>query len=753
MTEDLTQFTSRAQVKAARAEAARRARRRPAVPASVGGAVGDDRSEDGVGVARSSEEVTAARRSHSGTALRGDIEGLRAIAVGTVLLYHLGLPWLPGGFVGVDVFFVISGFLITSLLLRESTKTGTVSISDFYARRARRLLPAASTVLLFTAVVGWFVLPRAARGDLATDVVASTFYVVNWALANRSVDYLAEDSAPSPLQHYWSLSVEEQYYVVWPLMILVGLFLARRARLKAKPVLAAMLAATALASFGHSVLHTRAEPATAYFWTTTRVWELAIGALLAFLVVRLHGLGRWAAQALALAGLVLIGWSAVVLTSKSPWPGHLALLPTLGAAAIIAAGCSSRFGQRTAVARLLSLPPMTWIGGLSYAIYLWHWPLIILAKTRWPAISWPGLAAIGLLSLALAWVTKHVIEDPIRFNRALAARAVRGIAFGLAAMLVTGLSGYAVRRTVPVYDRGAATAGSRGLVADPGAKEWTVRADPQAVFTTSGRVTPDPALAPKDVPSYYADDCQVKPGDSQVRTRCSYGDPKAEKVIAIAGDSKMGQWFPAFKAIAKAEGWRLDLYLKSSCTFTSSGAKEDCNAFGRSAVAAMRKRPPDILVTSQGSGGRGDRVDGMVDVLSQVQQMGTKVVVLADNPTPPSSKVYDCVDAHPGDYLACAFPATDGAREGSGTPALTAAAKGVGVPVLDLNPWMCPERSDVCPAVIDGTLLYRQGTHITASYARTLTPMIYRYLARLGLTKRTPQDITLDDVPTGSDAT
>ena len=289
---------------------------------------------------RQSEEVTAARRSHAGTALRGDIEGLRAIAVGTVLLYHLGLPWLPGGFVGVDVFFVISGFLITSLLLRESTKTGTVSISDFYARRARRLLPAASTVLLFTAVVGWFVLPRAARGDLATDVVASTFYVVNWALANRSVDYLAEDSAPSPLQHYWSLSVEEQYYVVWPLMILVGLFLARRARLKAKPVLAAMLAATALASFVHSVLHTRAEPATAYFWTTTRVWELAIGALLAFLVVRLHGLGRWAAQALALAGLVLIGWSAVVLTSKSPWPGHLALLPTLGAAAIIAAAPS-----------------------------------------------------------------------------------------------------------------------------------------------------------------------------------------------------------------------------------------------------------------------------------------------------------------------------------------------------------------------------------------------------------------------------
>ncbi|MGO1167995.1 MAG: acyltransferase family protein, partial [Janibacter sp.] len=344
--------------------------------------------------------------------LRGDIEGLRAVAVGTVLIYHVGIPFMPGGFVGVDIFFVISGFLITSLLLREATRSGRISIADFYARRARRLLPAASVVLIFTAILGWFILPGQDRGNLGTDVMAATFYVINWALAYRSVDYLAEDAAPSLLQHYWSLSVEEQFYVVWPLIIIVGLFIAKRTRLRPKPLLFGLLGLIAAASLAYSVVHTASDPATAYFYSTTRIWELAIGALLAFLVVRLASLPRGIAELLAGVGLLLVLWSAFFLDGKTPWPGAWALAPTVGAALIIAAGCAS---QSTITARLLSLKPMVWIGGLSYAIYLWHWPLITMAKVAYPDVRIRHLVVLGLLSIALAWMTKHLVEDPIRF--------------------------------------------------------------------------------------------------------------------------------------------------------------------------------------------------------------------------------------------------------------------------------------------------------------------------------------------------
>ncbi|MBA4085469.1 MAG: acyltransferase [Kytococcus sp.] len=482
--------------------------------------------------------------------LRGDIEGLRAVAVGTVLLYHVGIPFIPGGFVGVDIFFVISGFLITSLLLREAVRTGGISIGDFYARRARRLLPAASVVLLFTAVAGWLVLPGPDRLNLGTDVIAATFYVINWALALRSVDYLAEDAAPSALQHYWSLSVEEQFYVVWPLIIIAGLFLARRTRMRPKPLLFGILGIIAAASLVYSVLHTRSDPATAYFYTTTRVWELAIGALLAFLVLRLTALPRLAAELLGGVGLLMILWSAFFLTSKTPWPGSWALVPTLGAACIIAAGCST---QATATARLLSLKPMVWIGGLSYAIYLWHWPLITLAQSAYPEVRIRHLVVLGIVSIVLAWLTKHLVEDPIRFHPGLSAKASRGLLFGLASMIVTALVGTAVWATVPKLDENAKVTGATSLVANPESDDWTIREDLDQVVTNSGAVTPDPAVAPEDVPSYYDDDCQVQPGDSAVDTSCVYGAEDGDKTIAMLGDSKMGQWFPAVESIAGSE--------------------------------------------------------------------------------------------------------------------------------------------------------------------------------------------------------
>ncbi|MFX4286811.1 acyltransferase family protein [Janibacter sp. G349] len=691
----------------------------------------------------------AAAEAHHGAKgkknLRGDIEGLRAVAVGTVLIYHVGIPFLPGGFVGVDIFFVISGFLITSLLLRETVKTGTISIADFYARRARRLLPAASVVLIVTALLGWALLPGPDRLNLGADVIAATFYVINWALALRSVDYLAEDAAPSALQHYWSLSVEEQFYVVWPLIIIVGLMVARRTRMRPKPLLFGVLAVIAAASLVYSVLHTKSDPATAYFYTTTRVWELAIGALLAFLVLRLTRLPRLAAELLAGAGLLLVLWSAFFLTSKTPWPSAWALAPTVGAALIIAAGCAT---QATATARLLSLKPMVWIGGISYAIYLWHWPLITIAKTAWPEVRIRHLVLIGIVSVVLAWLTKHLVEDPVRFHPGLSAKASRGLLFGLASMIVTALVGTAVWATVPKLDEDAKVPGATALVADPSSDVWKVREDASKVFASSGTTTPDPAVAPEDVPRYYDDDCQVQPGDADVDTSCVYGKTDGDQTIAMLGDSKMGQWFPAVEAIAHDEGWRVELYLKSACSFTYDGARSDCEEFGRNANKHFDEEgAPDVALVSGGAGSSPSLRKGMTEAISELKAKGTKVVVLSDSPRPGKEQVYTCVEEHPDDFSTCAFPADeDNGRKGRGTKALQESATAADVPFVDLNEWICPPGKE-CPPVIGDSLVYRQGSHVTATYIRTLTPMLYRALAAEDLTSKNSDEISVKDIP------
>ena len=419
-------------------------------------------------------------------------------------------------------------------------------------------------------------------------------------------------------------------------------------------------------------------------------------------------------------------------------------MPTVGAALIIAAGCST---QRTVTARLLSLKPMVWIGGLSYAIYLWHWPLITLAQQAYPDVRLRHLALLGVLSVVLAWLTKHLVEDPIRFHPGLSAKASRGLLFGLSSMVVTTLVGTAVWASVPKLDENAKVAGATSLVADPGSDSWTVRKDAESLYTSSGAVTPDPAVAAEDVPAYYDDDCQVQPGDSEVDTSCVYGDKGGTKTVAMLGDSKMGQWFPAVESIARSEGWRLELYLKSTCAFTYAGAKPDCEDFGRNVSKHFEDEgAPDIALVSQGSASSDDLRGGIADAIKDLQAQGTEVVVVSDSPRPDQGQVYSCVEEHPDDYSACDFPAKDKGRKGTGTKALTAAAEETKAPFVDLNEWICPP-GEVCPPVIDGALVYRQGSHITASYIRSLTPMLYRALAAEELTQRQAGQITVDDIP------
>lgn len=686
-------------------------------------------------------EPGAAPAPNGRTRLRRDIEGLRAVAVGTVLLYHASSSLLPGGFVGVDVFFVISGFLITSLLLREAARDGRISLVDFYARRARRLLPAASLVLVVTALAGWALLPRSAHADLATDVASATVYAVNWTLAARSVDYLAEAATPSAVQHYWSLSVEEQYYVVWPLLMLVVLALTRRRRGGVERWFLATAATVLGVSFLLGVLRTASDPAAAYFTSHTRVWELAVGSVLACLAAPAARMSRAAAEVLAAAGLGAIVVAALTLDSATPWPGVAALLPTLGAAAVIGAGCAH---PASWAGRLLGFGPLVWLGGLSYAVYLWHWPLLVIGGSVWDLGTWSSLG-LALLAVPLAWLTRHLVEDPVRFHRGLVARPGRALAAGGAAMALCLVVAGLLWAGAPRLD-GATGRGATALVAEPSADRWEVVDHPARFFTRRGPLTPDPAVATEDVPAYYDDDCQLGPGDTEVRP-CEYGDTDGTTTVALLGDSKMGQWFTAFDAIAREEGWRLQLRLKSACSFTLQGLEEDCAPYARNVLDAYAADgAPDVAFVSQGSpADEPGLLEGHREALEELMAMGTRVVVVDDNPSPRRAATYRCVERNPGRYGRCDTPRGEDV-DGYGSETLALLADRLDLPVVDLDRWICPGEG-ACPSAIGGVLVLRQGSHLTDTFVRTLTPMLHRELSEAGVARTPVEQITVDDVP------
>lgn len=293
-------------------------------------------SHSGVGL---KDADNAAQKRHKGV-FRPELEGLRAIGILAVMTYHAGIKVFPGSFAFIDLFFVISGFLITGLLVRELESTKRISLSGFYARRIRRLLPAATVVLVFTAILTWWFADPIDRPAFGIDIAAAATYVVNWVLAWRSVDYLAEDVGASPVQQLWSLAVEEQFYIVWPLVLIVVALIIRKYHRNARQTMAIGLFLIVIPSFVWSVVFTQQDAASAYFVTTTRLWELGVGGLIAVGASLWTKIPKTYARIIGWTGFVVVIASALFYTSALAWPGYLALAPVLGTAAIIIAGAT-----------------------------------------------------------------------------------------------------------------------------------------------------------------------------------------------------------------------------------------------------------------------------------------------------------------------------------------------------------------------------------------------------------------------------
>ncbi|MER7796518.1 acyltransferase family protein [Microbacterium sp. NPDC096154] len=671
--------------------------------------------------------------------MRLDIQGLRALAVALVVVFHLAPAALPGGYIGVDVFFVISGFLITAHLLREVERTGTVRVTEFWARRVRRLLPAAFLVLIVSALAALFLLPRTVLLQNLSEIALAAVYVLNWGLAANSVDYLAESNDPSLVQHYWSLSVEEQFYLVWPLLVIAALWAATKAgRGRDRRAITVMLLVVLAASFTFSVYATGVAQPSAYFVTPTRAWEFAAGGLVALLpsgvlrAGRSHALLSWAA-----AGAIV--GSAVLFDENTAFPGWIALVPVLATATLLWAGDSD---STWAPQYLAKAAPVQLIGDTSYAIYLWHWPLIVgFTALAGRAPGWKWALVIGAASVALAIATKQLVEDPVRSTpRRWMSRRLPTFAFMAA--------GIAVVSAVTVLPAEAARAQNADVIAEAqtliddedgcfGA--YAVLNDCDDPYARTGTV--NATVAQEDrfrETGVLADSarCDERRVATQLETTCALGDSDSSARAVLLGDSHAEHLATALDAVASDRGWSLEMRTRSGCSgFMSPEAGRDparqgCVPWGDEVYeAVLAAEDIDVVIVAARTflypaihhrALAEERLSALIDA-------GKRVVVIRDVPgalnewplSHSAESVPQCVARTGGDD-ACAWdpPAIE--------DWLLEAARSVDADVVD--PWevLCDDAG--CHSIIGGTIVYFDDNHLTTTFARTLAPWLQREL-------------------------
>ncbi|MFJ3963263.1 acyltransferase family protein [Streptomyces sp. NPDC090036] len=705
------------------------------------------------GAAPGSGDVPSGSRSGSESgpsphrsAFRPDIEGLRAVAVLAVLAFHAGIPWTTGGFVGVDVFFVLSGYLITGLLVREAITTGRIRLGDFFSRRARRLLPSAAVVLAVVAVAGAGLTVPLRRTGMEYDVVAAALSFANWRFVSQRTDYLAAGHDQSPLLHFWSLAVEEQFYLFWaPLLAVLVLGAARAVRRGRAVRLVVVLAAAPLAcaSYALGAYWTEHSVSLAYLATPSRVWQFGVGALLALLPWHLMRGPRPLRLLCGWAGAAAIGWCVVSYDAGTPYPGHAALVPTLATAAVILAAIPGRGERYTPgtwdVGRLLSGRAPRAVGRLSYNLYLWHWPVLVLAEARLGTLGWPAKTALTLAAVLPALATMRWVEQPLRRSRTVSELPRRGLSVGITAIvlpvtlaLVVGTTTLRVLGPVTPVD-------TQGL--PPGAASGpTLLARTSGTPLVDGPVVPSPAQARQDFPPDGA--CEVAPAGTR-SPDCLFGVVDSPDRIVLLGDSHAGQWFSPMLALASQRGWALQELVKQGCPLPELAvnspqlgrAYRECDTWRADSLERLRQQPKPRLIVIASLNRYTDDAELLAraweKTLTPLRALGAPIVYIEDTPVP-GTDIPACVSGSRGSPDACAFSRADAQLP---DPLAVRIASGAlpGVRSVGVNPVLCPGDGPTCPAVLDRILLYRDGAHLTNAAAVVLTSRLERLLTESGL--------------------
>lgn len=688
---------------------------------------------------------------------------MRAVAVLAVMAAHAGVPGLRGGFVGVDVFFVVSGFLITGLMLRSVATSGRFSLTEFYARRARRILPAATVVLVLTLLASVLYLTFLDALDATKDAIWAALFVANVRFAQEGVDYFALGDSPSPFQHYWSLAVEEQFYLLWPLLFgLVVLATRRRRRRGEVPatLLALVVLVVSAASLAWSVHRTEVEPAAAYFSSLTRAWELGLGCLVAIVVWTGRSVpGRLVRELLALLGLVGIVYACITYDESMAFPGYEALLPVLATAALLLAGASygaersptdpvgTRTGQEPLVSRVLAVRPLRDLGDWSFSLYLWHWPAIVVPKVTLGRDLTVTETVIALaVTVELAYLTYRFVEQPFRSGRRWRV-PLRGLVLyplSLALVVPVALGGQAYSQWAG-SERGhdpAVTPEAFGIASDEDAEVGGTVALVQASAEAARADFPIPSdLTPDliDLSDDLADvgECNyMKPE----RPLCRRGDTDADQVMVVTGDSHARAWIPALEEIAQRAGYATYYLVKQQCTAAfvdpgrlGSGDRwPECEEFHDWVVDQVTELQPDLMIvatsppptgvwTDEGEfvrdreGLAQELVGGYDDMFATYEPLVDRMVLLSDVPRLPKEPS-TCL-ATPGHTMGdCAFAPTSFSEEMRQVS--IAAAVRAGVDYIDPTPWLCSD--DLCPVVIGSTIAYRDRGHISATRAAEL---------------------------------
>jgi peptidoglycan/LPS O-acetylase OafA/YrhL len=629
---------------------------------------------------------------------RPDVEGLRGVAVLLVVAYHAGLPGTSGGFVGVDVFFVISGYVITALILREIRANDRFRFGAFYARRARRLLPASTLTVLTTLALGYAFLSPFEFEELGKAAASTLMFGSNVWFSIQATDYLAPGNEANPLLHTWSLGVEEQFYLVWPALIVLALRLRRPLALITGVTLASYVLCVALTDYNQPV---------AFFAMPARAWQFGLGAIAVFLPARFANVTTVAHGSVPFVGAALVAVAATYIDSTMAFPGWLALLPSLGAMLLLHSGAG-------APNRFLSSRPMQFVGGLSYTWYLWHWPALVFAGILFPDHRAAALAAV-VLSFAVSVVTHYLFENPIRYSPVLLPRPA--LSLGLSALLVACSVGvcYAAYRT---------------------GKHAMELPDQRALVKA---VEDDPKFA----------GCALAFLESS-GIDCAFGDPSSARTIVLFGDSHAFHWAPAFEAIAVRMHLRLVLAIKNYCPSVDvpihnpylRRTSHECAEWRTSEMARIKALNPLLVVLSNSSSyiqraGQTSGAarltlaqwrDGLRKTLTELE--GTPIVILTDVPVP-GHHIPECLSraawrSLDGDRL-CGFPRSTAIRGDVRDAEHGAASERAGAKVVDLSDMFCGEAR--CDARRDGFVLYRDSNHVAGRYALALVPTIAERLS------------------------
>lgn len=690
---------------------------------------------------------------------------MRAIAVLLVVASHAEIKHiLGGGYIGVDVFFVVSGFLITGLLAREVRSTGRVSFSTFYAKRARRILPAASLTLLLTLLVSTLVYTDGDLSKVATDVKWAAFFAANLHFAQGGTDYFAAATFETPVQHFWSLAVEEQFYLLWPLLIALMLLPGRRrlrgsgpratrsrialGRVQALRRAAVLIGLLSLLSLAWSIHDTNVSPHSAYFSTFTRGWELGLGSLLALTADRIGRLPDVLKATMSWVGLAAVLFAAVVYTPATPFPGSAALVPVLGAVLIIAGGVD---GPRYGATMVLGLRPMRFIGDISYSVYLVHWPVLILANAyAGDHLRIRYKLLLIVMAIALAWLSYRWVETPFRRTKRRGLHAtVRSLALWPAALAMVLAPAAVIYQSTMAQS--STTAAAAQKVAQKEAKKPSAVSSLRAeVAKASDKARAGDALPAKLVPSLVhlpddktepSDACWAGTRDKTSHKLCPSGDTKATTTVVIYGDSHAAQWLKPLSAMAKQHHIKLIPLTKAGCMpadvhLRYKGiAYDQCDTYRTWAMQQIKQIKPKLVILSglldtpildpdtgkEMPGAKGTKLfkDGAARTLEKLHSLTDEVDIISDQSRLPKD-AGTCLGSRTANLSTCA-ESPDKVTVARDAVWKSTAAKH-GADYINMQPWECHD--DVCPIVVDGTIVYRDDHHLTTTYAERLRPVL-----------------------------